>query len=189
MTLRNLVVVDLETTGLSPERHMIVEVAWWNLATDKHGRFVPPHDVSHALAFGDLPALEMNGYRERLADAPQYDGYEELYAELAGNTFAGSNPAFDTAFLRRVTFATPWHHRLADLAAYAAGAFALSPGEMPGLADVCERLGVHNPTAHTAEADVRATGQCFRQLLRNRRDDCIPTVGVHVEPHNGCVLR
>lgn len=185
---RALIVVDLETTGLHPDRHIIVEVAWWNLATDKRGHFIPPHDVDRALAFGDPKALELNGYRERIIGKPQRNGYHELLEELHSNTLAGSNPTFDAGFLQWATGITTWHHRLADLSAYAAGALGFSPGELPGLADVCKRVNVLHEAAHTAEADVTATGECFREIIRHRRISCTPDVGVHVEPHRRCPL-
>lgn len=81
-------------------------------------------------------------------------------------TMLGSNPRIDALMLekvfRRVGRAPdPMHHRLLDIAAYAMGVLGLDYA--PGLFDLCERLGVE-PGDHSAEADVTATGICYRKL-------------------------
>lgn len=170
MTERRIVALDTETTGLT-EKDIVVEVGWWDLTTDERGHFVPRHDVAAVLATAHPDALEINGYRERLADAPQDDGTEmlRLHHVLRGQILAGSNVRFDANHLSRM-FRTagmhpePWHYHLAELAPYTAGVLGLPLSDPPGLARVCELLGVQ-PGDHTAEADVTATGECFRALF------------------------
>lgn len=166
MTDRQIVVVDCETSGLLTS-DVIVEVAWWNLATGDHDVFVPAHDEQWVLEHGDQRALEINGYRDRLAGAEQDEGYgaAKLIDQLHGNTFAGSNPTFDAGHIERRYDHKVWHHRLLDLANYAAPLLGLLGHELPGLATVCERLGVENPAPHTALGDVQATAECFRLLF------------------------
>jgi DNA polymerase-3 subunit epsilon len=166
---RQIIVVDTETTGLDPAVHAVVEVAWWNLSTDERGEFVPIHSPNEVLASADIEALLVNRYVDRLALAQQDDEgveHRRLFEQLQGNTLAGSNPAFDDAFLRTMKprYAPGWHYRLLDLSAYAAGVMHLSPAELPGLHAVCELLDVVNPAPHTALGDVIATGTCFNAL-------------------------
>lgn len=177
-TERHVVVVDCETSGLRRGTDVVVEVAWHDMTTGRHGVFVPPHDVDWVLTYGDPRALELNGYRERLADARQdHTGYaaRDLMEKLQDQTLAGANPAFEAGFLPSVLYeAGPpvlrdrqddvWHHRLADLCAYTAGAFRISPSRLPGLKSVCDLLRVCNEAPHTAEGDVQATVECFRRL-------------------------
>jgi DNA polymerase-3 subunit epsilon len=177
---RPIVVVDTETNGLDPHHHVAIEVAWWNLATDERGTFIPQHNVAAVLAAAEIPALRINGYVDRIASAPQDDNWtaaRKLWDQLRDATLAGSNPTFDAQMLAKMYGSlkaqavagsapmyerpAPWHHRLWDLSAYAAGVLGLD--ELPGLARVCELLGIE-PGDHTAEADVEATGSCFRQL-------------------------
>jgi DNA polymerase-3 subunit epsilon len=172
VTVRQIIVVDVETSGLIPDHDVAVEVAWWVLETGERGCFIPPHDTEWVLQEGDPQALKLNGYRARLAGQPQDTEDVEraqLARKLAGNTLAGSNPAFDTYFLVLPPFighaTPPWHHRLLDLSAYAAGVLNIPPTELPGLAAVCERLGIENAAPHTAEGDVDATGRCFLALM------------------------
>lgn len=180
---RNVIVVDCETSALRPNmrRNMLsdeaigvwgvaTEVAWHDLATGEHGCFVPKHRVHMVRAYGDRQALVVSRYLERLAGVGQDDGTQTdaLHERLTGATLAGSNPAFDARFLAAL-FADqddpePWHHRLLDLSAFAAGRLGLPIDDLPGLAAMCERLGVEPPD-HTAEGDVLATVGCFHQLL------------------------
>lgn len=188
---RSLVVVDCETSALQPSRRevrgilantpadipygVVTEVAWWNLDTDERGVFVPHHNVQWVRAYGEAKALSISGYLDRLVDAEQdHHGADTkvLHAQLSGNTMAGSNPSFDTRFLGPLFQSVPdlggdpepWHHRLFDLAAYAAGVMGVDPREMTGLAGICERLEVATPD-HTAAGDVQATGECIKALM------------------------
>lgn len=167
---RQLIVVDVETNGLDRDRHQAVEVAWWNLDTDEQDAFVPAHSVSDVLATADIAALKVNRYLDRIAEAPQDRGMKisALYGQLRDATLVGSNPGFDAAMLRKMFSSwgradsfEPWHHRMWDLSNVAATVLGLD--ELPGLAKVCQLLGI--PAGdHTAAGDVTATGLCFRAL-------------------------
>lgn len=170
--IRHMIVVDVETNGLDFARHEAVEVAWWNLATDERGQFIPRHDVAKVLAAADVKALQVNRYIDRIADQrtdrDHTPAFDALLAVLRHHTLAGSNPAFDARMLMKLYIGRssltppPWHHRLWDLSAYAAGVLGLD--ELPGLARVCELLNIPAPD-HTAAGDVTATGRCFRALF------------------------
>jgi DNA polymerase-3 subunit epsilon len=185
---RQIIVVDVETNGLDHDRHQAVEVAWWNLNTDERGLFIPHHDVQRVLGAADIEALRVNRYIDRVAGHPQdlahtellrlhdqlvrYDeagDYDEHAPARVRHALAGSNPASDARFLTKlfgqieyIDNPEPWHHRLWDLSAYAAGVLGLDT--LPGLATVCELLDVPAPD-HSAEADVTATGICFTKLM------------------------
>jgi DNA polymerase-3 subunit epsilon len=175
---RQRVVVDVETNGLDPDVHQAFEVAWFNLDTAEHGDFILVHNISELLGSADPEALRINRYIDRIPGQIQDGGaLHRLHQELRGNTLVGSNPAFDAAFLVKafkaktsVTESRPWHHRLWDVSAYAAGVLGLE--ELPGLYAICAQLGVEPPT-HTATDDVRATVECIRELeyiVRQRAD-------------------
>lgn len=180
---RDLIVVDTETTGLNPEEHWVLEVAAINVRTREELHFVPALPVG-ALDDADGKAMAINKYFERGVYAHRRDvadsvsSWNQLWDWLSGNTLAGSNPSFDAAMLNRSAqwclksdhrcpgeFApSPWHHRLADLAAYAGGALGILPTKLPGLQDVAARLKVDLGVAHSALDDARATAECFRKL-------------------------
>lgn len=180
---RQLIVVDTETTGLIPGTHLPLEVAAVNVTTGEELYFVPKVPKGTFDNASD-DALAINRYYERglykqrpeLWEATDSD-YCNLWMMLSGNTFAGSNPAFDAAMVTAGFSAVrdrgltpmpfvrePWHHRLADLAAYAGPALLLAPNELVGLAQICERLRVQIDGEHTALGDARATAECFRKL-------------------------
>jgi DNA polymerase-3 subunit epsilon len=194
VTARQVIVVDVETSGLDVDRHSTVEVAWWHLGTGQRGCFIPPHNVSKVLYEADIEALQINRYIDRIAAAPQDMTGEagcELSELLHDNTLAATNPTFDDGFLtkmfrdydnREFCGMPRWHHRRLDLSAYAAGVLGIPPTELPGLSDVCALLGVTNPAPHTAEGDVTATGNCFLRLFdraANRRAALPPAARAH----------
>lgn len=176
---RQLIVVDVETTGLDPEDHWAIEVAAVNVDTNEKLYFVPALPVG-ALDNADGAALKINGYfardvyKHRLDTAQSANFWRQLWDWLDGNTLGGSNPTFDAAMLNKAALwatqgreqlsPSPWHHRLADLSAYAAGALGISPIGLPGLDSLCKTLGVENLDPHAAMADAIATAECFRTL-------------------------
>lgn len=135
-----LAFVDCETTGLDPNNHSM-----WELAVIRRENGI---DTEHLwqlrlakweLDQADPKALEINGYRERLALPDDYEAGEmlhscgtphpikrgelrsELSALLDGAVLVGSNPDFDASFLRMFLDAKPWHYRTVDIATLAAG--------------------------------------------------------------------
>lgn len=165
---RQFIVVDLETTSLDTATCSILEVAAFNEQTGETLRFVP-YVESGELANAQPIALSINRYYERRLFEEELSGADtrvelrKLSEMLRGNTLGGSNPRFDAAVLKRV-IGEVWHHRLADLSAYTAGALRLLPTEMPGLEKCCELLGVVNANPHSALGDVMATVECFQAI-------------------------
>ena len=168
MTDRQLIVVDVETTGLDTASCAILEVAAINPATGETLRMVPFVDAT-SLAEAEPIALSVNRYYERRLFEETQDrastarNYSLLAKMLRGNTLGGSNPRFDAAVLERV-IGNIWHHRLADLSAYAAGVLGLPLTELPGLDKVCAALDIVNSEPHSALGDAQATADCFKML-------------------------
>lgn len=176
---RDLIVVDCETTGLDVNKHHVLEVAAINVTTGDELYFVPALPAG-ALDEADGKALKINGYFTRDVYAHRLDAntaetyWDQLWDWLDGNTLAGSNPTFDAAMLNRAQHwngggrttrrQSPWHHRLADLAAYAAGSIGIEPTKLPGLEVICRTLHIENLAPHSAMGDARATAECFRML-------------------------
>ena len=173
-----IIIVDLETTGLDTHRCAVTEVAAIEYHDDTGLCFIPHLD--HIDPETDGPALSVNRYFERkvfksmLSMRETQQAYRELHEKLQGNVVAGFNPRFDTNILSRV-FAEiglapePWHHRLMDISAYAAGVLALGFSDMetlPGAHEVCDMLGVVNETPHEAIFDVMAARECLKRLQK-----------------------
>jgi DNA polymerase III subunit epsilon len=174
---RKLIVVDVETTGLQ-DYHVPLEIA--AVPIDGTPFYMAPYVDSVLRGAVDPDALSINRYFERrvykheLSALDTTKKYLELHKLLLGNTFGGSNPRFDAAKISAAFTKTPdigaknaepWHHRLADLATYAAGVLRIPPTELPRLEDVCTALGVKNKEPHSAMGDAVATAECFRLLM------------------------
>lgn len=171
MTDRHLIVVDTETTGLDMDRAVAVELAAVNVTTGEEFYLVPWVDRTEFARF-DPEALTVNRYFERrLFEQVSHNTAAELWnfvEFMDGHTFAGSNPRYDAVLIEKMfgkyDIEPTWHHRLADISPYAAGALALDPTDLPGLARICDALGVENEDPHSALGDARATAECFRRV-------------------------
>lgn len=156
--------LDCETGGLDPEVHPLIEVAW-ALGDAEPKRLILPHSVENA----ESEALMINHYYERgLDEEPVATQAEinQLNVLLKGAHIAGSNPAFDVAFLREAGF-SGWHHRLMDVPLYMAGFAGWE--ESKGLFRTTTELlkaGYDIPIPdHTAIGDVLTT-RAIHKLVR-----------------------
>jgi Exonuclease len=119
--MRPLVAVDLETTGLDPFYHDIIEVGVVSLAGEL--TFSLPFDLGKA----DHEALEVNGWGKRPFPEQQSTAWAVgMLADVLDDAhIIGKNPQFDAAFLealfRRRGMKPTWHHRLVDIGAMAWG--------------------------------------------------------------------
>jgi DNA polymerase-3 subunit epsilon len=168
---RPLIFVDVETTGLDPYVHETVEVGWYDFATGASGQFIPRHTLANATP----QALKVNRYYERYAGKAQDDGSQvkALYDTLLKARLAGANVRFDAGFLSRLFAAygfrqEPWHFRLLDVQAFAAGVMGTMDAEILGLPDLAVMFGVpiNKDVQHSALADVLTTVDVYRALLR-----------------------
>jgi DNA polymerase-3 subunit epsilon len=159
-----LVYLDTETTGLDPARHEVWEVAWAVDDGDIVNRFLP-----HTLRTADAQALELNGYYRRSPLGEPWSGTDiELRQVLTGATVVGSNPAFDTAFLRARWGVAPWHHRTIAVESVALGIYGWDRPK--GLKDVTAALradGFDIPEPdHTAAGDVATLRAAYEALRK-----------------------
>lgn len=166
-----LVFLDTETTGLDPDRHEIWELAYAIDAGPIHSG-----TIVHSLRHADPVALRLNGYYDRVhALAEQTQMHDlELGAKIAldGATLVAANPAFDAAFLRARWGATPWHYRMLDIEAFAAGILGWdAPKGLRDISEALNRLGFTVPSPdHSAGADVDTLRECYYALRRIQAD-------------------
>jgi DNA polymerase-3 subunit epsilon len=156
----SLVFLDTETTGLDPAHHEVWEVA---VAIDDKP-IIQVYQLPHSLRTADPQALSLNGYWGRANVNRATDAYDlELRDLLAGATIVGSNPAFDTAFLRARWGIAPWHHRLLAVESMAFAVFGYeTPKGMAAIADDLRDKGHDIPEPdHTAAGDVSTLRAVF----------------------------
>jgi ATP-dependent DNA helicase DinG len=160
---RTYVVVDVETTGLDPDRDAIIEVAAVSLQngtiSDEFSSLVQPHQ--------EIPAYitQMTGITdEMVAEAPSmYTLRSRLKQVLADHVLVGHNVGFDLGFLRAERLGIGQHRldtvTLASILLPDAGRYNLE-----ALVYHLQLSGNGNRQDHRALADARQTAALFQTL-------------------------
>jgi len=171
---RPLIITDLETTGLDPYVHVILEIG--ALVVDQrsldvlHTWQVKVRPTTSALALAEPGALEVNGYSE---EEWRDDAVSLRYALLAymayarGGVFLAQNVTFDWGFMQAALRATDVkstldYHRL-DLASLS---WLRWPElESVSLSAVAEGLGLgREPRPHRALAGAKLALEILRRI-------------------------
>lgn len=189
--MSRLVFVDVETTGLDPERHDIWEVALV-VRDDDHDNQVHRAYLRPDLADADPGALRVSRFydveaaiEEAAPDLAELVArHEQPVADwwcdppttaktisrlTAGAHLVGASPAFDARFLEQLLRdhgrRPAWSHRLIDVEAMAAGALGWP---LPrGLATTAEELGleVDRDLTHGAVYDALLAMRVYDAVL------------------------
>ena len=164
-------VVDVETSGLSVQRHHVLQVGVVVVngngdVLDRYSSLVAPRSKW----FFRVGPTKIHGIRRRDARrAP--DGalvLTELARRLEGARFVAHNAPFDLSFLRKASaehgVPLPVHEPICTLRA----SRALDPGRTMShrLTDLCARYGVSLTRPHDALADADATAAVLPHLLQ-----------------------
>lgn len=161
-------VVDVETSGLSPRRHRILQVAVVQARAD--GTILDEWASDVRPRLWRVGPTHVHGLTaRRLRGAPTIAGLvPELVDRLDGAVLAAHNANFDWAFLRRslrrAGYTPPDARRLCTLRL--SRALADDGVDSHRLVDLCDRYGIDHPNAHDALADARATATLLPHLLR-----------------------
>jgi DNA polymerase III epsilon subunit-like protein len=169
----DLVIVDLETSGLDERFHEILEVAAIRVdATtfEERARFVAK--VKPLLPV-DPEAAAVNGYAPELwRDAISLDeALRGMFPVIEGARWVGSKPSFDFDFVstnaqacgrKMPKLAT---HRLVDVSGMAEPLVAAGLIAKAGLEALREYFGIHTGAPHRALNDALATVAAYRLLL------------------------
>ena len=170
--------VDLETTGLDPSRHEILEIGVVRVdartleVLAEHEVLVMPERLGDA----QLDALAINGFTTAAWERalPLRDALREVSPLLEGALIAGHNVGFDWSFLeagfRRTGLALPNvdYHRL-DTASLAWP--LVVTGELPSMSldPLAKLFGLERPNPHRALADARCSLAVARKLVDRMR--------------------
>lgn len=175
---RDLIVVDVEATGLDRDVHVPLEIAAVNFRTGETLEFVP-HIAPEHLGQAEGQAMAVNRYYERgtykmvLTPGETLIKYELLWDMLRGNVLGGANTRYDADMIRRGYAVASnchrpadevWHYRLGDVQNYAAGALGYPVWHVPSLHEVVKRLGIEHHNPHSALGDAEAAVECYRRL-------------------------
>lgn len=166
-----MAVFDLETTGLSPTRDRILQMAVVLLDADgsitgQWSTYVRPARVLTA----DLGPTHIHGIsRRRLVLAPGEARALSTFAKLtAGRVVVAHNARFDLGFIRAATARHAVDLRWNGVLCTLDLSRRLDPERrlLHKLADVCERYGVVIEHAHDALGDATATAAVLPHILR-----------------------
>jgi len=92
-------IIDIETTGLDPYKHEIIEIAIITEDESYHAKVIPTN-----IEYASPKALEINGYNEKdwFGAVPARDVAVRASRLLDGKIIIGHNPSFDMGFLREL---------------------------------------------------------------------------------------
>jgi DNA polymerase-3 subunit epsilon/ATP-dependent DNA helicase DinG len=155
------VALDLETTGLDPERDAIIEIGAVKFhdhrVLGEHSTFVNPGRVI------PLPVSDLTGIRdEDVADAPSLHRVLPDLVRFVGDcTVVGHSVGFDLAFLRK--HGALQHNPSLDT--FELAGVLLPEAERYSLGELVATLGAESPATHRALADAQSTRVLFAGLL------------------------
>lgn len=159
-------VIDVETTGLSPRRDRILELAIVRMTLD--GAIVDEW-TQRFNPEGPVGATHIHGITQSDVDGqPRFsDLAPTVISRLRGIPVVGHNVAFDLGFLRAELRSAGWD--APELASYCT--LEASHAYLPSLTrrkliDCCCEAGVALENAHSALGDARATAALLRSYLR-----------------------
>lgn len=173
---RPLIFLDLETTGLSPQKHEILEIgaikvkseAPFDILEELEIKVKPEH-----LETADPEGLKVAGYSEEgwQGALSIKEALEKLDQFGKDGVLVGYNVTFDWAFLDKAYTSLgridPFHyHRLDILSmAYFKLAFKTLKDKF-SLGTVCQKLAIQREFQHRALYDAKATYLVFKQLFQ-----------------------
>lgn len=150
-------VIDIETTGLTPQLDRILEIAV--VTTDQWGRVLGEWST-RINPEGPVGATHIHGISAAdVAEAPVFrDVVAALIQQLAGAALVAHNAAFDLAFIREEFHRAGWEMPAApSLCTLRASEYHLPSLDRRRLADCCWAVGTPLTGAHSARGDARAT--------------------------------
>lgn len=167
--MKGIIAIDVETTGISPEKERIIEIGAFRPETGEVFRTLisPGRPLSERIT-------ELTGITdEMLADAPQErEAIRRLLEFLDGDTILlGHNISFDYSFLvqaiRRCGFLEPAFRGIDTLKL----SRVLCP-ELPNkkLETMVAHFGLTNERAHRAFEDARVTVEVYRCLKEMNKE-------------------
>jgi DNA polymerase III epsilon subunit family exonuclease len=188
------VIVDLETTGLSPDTAQILEIGAVRVrALVPVARFEtlirPPEPLSRAIA--DLTGIDDS----MLVGAPEsrfaLRGFRSWFERIGPAPFVAHNARFDAGFVKRgleasglpaITAPVLCTQKLARRAFPEVGRYSLD--------HLCAHFGIANPARHRALGDARATATLLLEVLaRVREREGIETIGELLDFQNRPIRR
>lgn len=159
------IVIDVETTGLNPDKNRIVEIA---LLRVNNGVITETYE-SRFYPEGPVGKTEIHGISDAdVANLPLFSAKaSEIKTFIGERALVAHNAKFDLAFLRaefsRSAFELPW---LKSICTLEASQYYLPDLYRRKLSDCCGEIGIQIDNAHSALGDAMATAKlCHFYLM------------------------
>lgn len=158
-------IIDIETTGLSPSKEKVTEIAIIN----HNGSEVEEEFVSLINPEKKIPyrIIQMTGINNQMVEtAPKFYEIAKKIVEMTeGRIVVGHNVRFDYNFLRHefLSLGYDYERKTIDTVKLSR---KLIPGRRSyGLGKLCKDLGINNHARHRASGDATVTAKLFELLL------------------------
>lgn len=166
---RSFVAYDLETTGLSSAKDVIIEIGAVRVVdgeiTEQFQTFVKPYKKAVSDKVTELTGIS----KDMVESAPTMWDAFNLFADFIRNDIVTgyNNTAFDNKFLARAgRYAVrPLKNRFFDVKTWAKEHGSQLECEGLSLGELSQYLNITNPKAHRALADAETTARVYLELL------------------------
>ena len=167
--------LDLETTGLNPNEHGIIQIA---IIIEDNGKIVDkfesklnPGDVKfdkYALDVNNTTKKEIQTYPSIFKVSPRIDAFLTKHTTSGIKlAVAGYNIKFDIKFLSKILIFKDFFHYY-DVDVYALLKIHRQLGKYDGgmkLVEACKEFKIKHK-AHDAMSDIKATRKLYKKLLK-----------------------
>jgi len=159
-------IIDIETTGGSPNNERITEIAIFihdgEKIIDEYSTLVnPERNIPYFIT--NLTGIT----NEMVSDAPRFYEVAKRVVEMTeGLTFVAHNARFDYSFIREEFKALGYNFRRNILDTVALSRRLLPGHKSYSLGNICKELGVRIDGRHRAAGDALATSKLFDILLK-----------------------
>lgn len=180
MKKHRLAFIDVETTGLNPDRHELIQIGIvladqiWNghKVELKHIDEIELKIKPERIADADPQALRVNGYTPaEWIFAYSLPEAMKIFADKTKDCiFVAHNACFDYLFIDKALHVTNTEnlmhfYKIDTLSVAYARLGARGDIEKYSLSALCDIFGIKNSNAHTALADAHATYELFPKLI------------------------
>lgn len=179
MIQKKLAFIDVETTGTQILKHEIIEIGCMIVIQQDDGSFrvkeefeikVKPEKIETA----DTRALRVNGYNEAawMFAHTKQEAMQTLATKTEGAVMVAHNVGFDYSFIQKTFEECEIENKMfyANIDTLTLAIAKLKDDDSVTrytLRAMCEHFGIKNEKAHTALADVRATFEMFKKLMKS----------------------
>lgn len=163
-------IIDIETTGLSPKREKITEIAVYvhdgEKIVDEFTTLLNPEiEIPYYI-------IQMTGINNKMVkDAPRFCDIARRIVEMTENTvIVGHNVNFDYNFIRKEFREFGYDYKREKICTAKLSRKLLPGRRSYSLGVLCQELGIENQHRHRAFGDALATVKLFEILLRAEKN-------------------